>query len=86
MADDLRALEVRYFAAAADAAGCVKEVLEVPESATVADVTRVLSARHGAGMDRVLKVAAYLVGDDLTRDESYPVGARIDVLPPFAGG
>jgi molybdopterin synthase sulfur carrier subunit len=37
-----------------------------------------------AGSD--LRVSAFLVGDDLTRDPSATFGDRVDVLPPFAGG
>jgi molybdopterin converting factor small subunit len=77
---------VRYFAAAADAARCVKETLELPAGATVGDLATELDDRHGADMVRVLKVAAFLVEDELTRDRSCPVSARVDVLPPFAGG
>ncbi|HEY5857586.1 MAG TPA: MoaD/ThiS family protein [Aldersonia sp.] len=79
-------MEVRYFAAAADAAGCAKETLTLPDSPTVRDVDVALRERHGAGMARVLSVAAYLVGDELTRDPDFAVGAAVDVLPPFAGG
>ncbi|WP_068279026.1 MoaD/ThiS family protein [Aldersonia kunmingensis] len=79
-------IAVRYFAAAADAAGCVKETLALPESATLGDLADLLSERHGADMTRVLTVAAFLVDDELTRDRSQPVGPRVDVLPPFAGG
>ncbi|WP_420838014.1 MoaD/ThiS family protein [Antrihabitans stalactiti] len=75
--------EVRYFAAAAEAAGCTKEVLEV---GTVGELKAVLSAKYGPDMDRVLSVAAFLVGDDFTRDTAQVIGSRVDVLPPFAGG
>lgn len=79
-------IAVRYFAAAADAAGCTKETLALPESATLGDLADLLGERHGADMTRVLTVAAFLVDDELTRDRSQPVGPRVDVLPPFAGG
>jgi sulfur-carrier protein len=79
-------IDVRYFAAAADAAGCAKESLGLPESATLGDLADLLSERHGPNMARVLTVAAFLVDDELIRDRSQPVGPRVDVLPPFAGG
>ena len=79
-------VDVRYFAAAADAAGCAKETLALPEAATLGDLAAMLSDRHGAAMTRVLTVAAFLVDDELTRDRTQPVGPRVDVLPPFAGG
>ncbi|CAM2778686.1 MoaD/ThiS family protein [Skermania piniformis] len=76
-------VEVRYFAAAADVAGKPGETLD---AATVGELQRVLTAKYGATMARVLSVSAYLVGDQLTRDPATPVGTRVDVLPPFAGG
>ena len=79
-------VEVRYFAAAAEAAGTSKESVELPAEATVGDVKALLTDRYGAAMTRVLKVAAFLVDDELTRDATFPVGGRVDVLPPFAGG
>ena len=81
-----RYVEVRYFAAAAEAAGRAKETIEVPEAGVVGDVRRALLEKYGAPMDRVLRVAAFLVGDDLTRDDTTRLGDRVDVLPPFAGG
>ncbi len=79
-------VEVRYFAAAVDASGCDSEYVTVPAGATLADVRDVIRSKHGAKMDPILRVSAYLVGDDLTRDLGRAVGSRVDVLPPFAGG
>ena len=79
-------VEVRYFAAAVDASGCDSEYVTVPPGATLADLREVIRSRHGAPMDPILRVSAYLVGDDLTRDLGRAVGRRVDVLPPFAGG
>lgn len=87
-------VEVRYFAAAVDAAGCEKETLDLAVGADIATLREALSERHGADMARVLGVAAFLVepgapgaGDgELTRDPAAAVGTRVDVLPPFAGG
>lgn len=77
---------VRYFAAAADAAGCVEEELSLAAGATLGDLRAALVDRHGPSMERVLGVAAYLQDDELTRDLGAPAAARVDVLPPFAGG
>lgn len=76
-------VEVRYFAAIADATGCAKETLDAD---TVGELRRILIAKYGADMNRKLAVSAYLVGDELTRDDSTVLGDRVDVLPPFAGG
>jgi sulfur-carrier protein len=77
---------VRYFAAAAEAAGCGEEQLSIAEGATLGQLRAALVARHGQAMARVLDVAAYLQDDELTRDLDDAVASRVDVLPPFAGG
>jgi sulfur-carrier protein len=76
---------VRYFAAARAAAGLTEERTE---SATLADLVARLSADHGDGLARVLGVASFLVNGVAwhDRDAALPVGATVDVLPPFAGG
>lgn len=84
-------IEVRYFAAAADAAGREKETVDLAVGSDLAALRAALIERHGADMERVLSVAAYLVepgagGGELTRDLTYPAGTKVDVLPPFAGG
>lgn len=79
-------VSVRYFAAAADAAGCVKETLALPATADLGQVKSMLIGKYGPDMERVLSVAAFLVGSELTRDLTRSAGSRVDVLPPFAGG
>ncbi|MFE3293324.1 MoaD/ThiS family protein [Rhodococcus sp. NPDC059234] len=81
-----RTVVVRYFAAAADAAGRTEEVFPLAADATLGDLRAVLVERHGQGMERVLGVAAFLQDDELTRDLAAAAAARVDVLPPFAGG
>jgi molybdopterin converting factor small subunit len=83
---------IRFFAAAADAAGRAEETLVLPSGTRVGDVERALVDRHGAPLAEVLAPSAFLVGESLTRDRSLPLprdadgGASVDVLPPFAGG
>ncbi|WP_216911932.1 MoaD/ThiS family protein [Nocardia noduli] len=79
-------VEVRYFAAIADAVGKDSEVLELPADATIADLRLTLAAAYGPGLDTMLGVCAYLIGDELTRDPAAALTRRVDVLPPFAGG
>ena len=92
MADVVNGIEVRYFAAATDASGCEKETVALPAGSDLGALRAALVERYGPAMERVLSVAAYLVepGEggtgELTRDLSRPAGARVDVLPPFAGG
>ncbi|WP_255461242.1 MoaD/ThiS family protein [Glaciihabitans sp. INWT7] len=75
---------VRYFASAAEAAGREEEVL--PSVATVGQLRAVLSERYGDAMTRVLASGSFLVDGVVSRDDDRSVGARVDVLPPFAGG
>lgn len=75
--------EVRYFAAAADAAGVLAETLD---AGTVGELHTLLTERYGAAMARIIKSGSFLVDGVVTRDPSRPLGARVDVLPPFAGG
>lgn len=98
MVEQPNGIEVRYFAAAADAAGRDEETVELPAGADLAALRALLLDRYGADMQRVLSVAAFLVEGagpggaggpvqgELTRDLTHPVGSRVDVLPPFAGG
>jgi molybdopterin converting factor small subunit len=75
---------VRYFAAAAEAAGTDEEELEVEPVA--GELRRLLVERYGAPMARILEVGSFLVDGVVTRDPGRRIGARVDVLPPFAGG
>lgn len=75
---------VRYFAAAAEAAGVDTEQVD---AGTAAEVRARLVARHGAGLDRVLDRCALLAdGTRVEGADPVPAGATLDVLPPFAGG
>jgi molybdopterin converting factor small subunit len=76
---------VRYFAAAADAAGRAEESWD-PSPATVGELRAALTERYGAAMERVLATGSFLVDGVVSRDPDRALGARVDVLPPFAGG
>jgi molybdopterin synthase sulfur carrier subunit len=75
---------VRYFASAAEAAGCEEETL--PAASTVGDLRALLIGKYGPGMARVLASGSFLVDGVVSRDDARKLGARVDVLPPFAGG
>jgi sulfur-carrier protein len=75
--------EVRYFAAAAEAAGREDEVLVAP---TVGELKAVLIEKYGDAMGKVLASGSFLVDGVVSRDDAVPIGSRVDVLPPFAGG
>ena len=76
-------VSVRYFAAAAEAAGREEESLE---AATVGVLKERLAEKYGAPMQRVIDSGSFLVDGVVSRDPSVQLGARVDVLPPFAGG
>jgi len=75
---------VRYFAAAAEAAGVEEETL--PSVATVGELRSLLVERYGDAMAKVLASGSFLVDGVVSRDDARALGARVDVLPPFAGG
>lgn len=85
---DVNVIEIRYFAAAAEAAGTTHEHLEVAPGTTLAALREALAGR-GTQMARVIGLSSYLVNslsapaDGL---QELADGDRVDVLPPFAGG
>ena len=79
---------LRYFAAAADAAGRPEERLDLPAGTTLAGLREQLAGR-GLEMARIIGVSSYLVNALSTPADSLaPLadGDRVDVMPPFAGG
>lgn len=79
-------LTVRYFAAAAEAAGVEEE--QVPALADLAALLDDAIGRHGASLARVLPACSVLLDGLTTTDRSTALdGVRtVDLLPPFAGG
>lgn len=73
---------VRYFAAAAEAAGREEETVE---ASTVGELRDTLLLSHPR-LEPVLAKGSFLVDGVVTRDLARPVGSRVDVLPPFSGG
>jgi molybdopterin converting factor small subunit len=76
-------VQVRYFAAAAEAAGRDDETLD---ATTLGDLRSHLESRYGEPMARVLRSGSFLVDGMVSRDPARALGARVDVLPPFSGG
>lgn len=74
---------VRYFAAAAEAAGTEEETLN---ASTVGELRTVLADAYGEPMKRVLASGSFLVDGVVSQDDARALGERVDVLPPFAGG
>lgn len=77
---------VRYFAAASEAAGREEERLDLGPERTLGALKDALLANYGEPMARVLRSGSFLVDGVVRRDLSLPVGERVDILPPFAGG
>jgi molybdopterin converting factor small subunit len=79
-------VQVRYFAAAAEAAGREAEEIDVASDATLGELKLTLIERYGDLMQRVVESGSFLVDGVARRDPTHAVGSRVDVLPPFAGG
>ena len=83
----MASVTVRYFAAAAEAAGIEEETLAAADAGTtVGELRDVLVGRYGAAMARIVANGSFLVDGVVRRDGAAPLGERVDVLPPFAGG
>lgn len=78
-------VNVRYFAAAAAAAGVDEETVG---PGSLAEIVEQIGAKHGALMIKVLPACSFLIDGMATTDQQTTVdaGQSIDVLPPFAGG
>jgi sulfur-carrier protein len=80
------AVTVRYWAAARAAAGVDAQTLEVAAPTTVGAVVDAAVSAHPE-LERVARVATFLLdGRAVGREATVDDGARVEVLPPFAGG
>jgi len=76
---------VRYFAAAAEAAGVMTETLQ---AVTVGALVAAMVESHGPGLATVLARCSLLAAGVRVAEDATPLadGVTVDVLPPFAGG
>jgi molybdopterin synthase sulfur carrier subunit len=76
---------VRYFAAAAEAAGVSVETLQ---GDSVVELIQAMVDAHGPGLQSVLARCSLLASGVRVSDDATPLsdGDTVDVLPPFAGG
>ncbi|OIQ84718.1 ThiS family protein [mine drainage metagenome] len=76
---------IRYFAAAAEAAGTASESVQ---ASTAGELRAEIAVRHGAALERVLARCAVLSDGVRLDSDDDPLrpDAVVDVLPPFAGG
>ncbi len=84
----MTSVTVHYWAAARDAAGCVREVLT---GETLAEVIAQAGREHGPELSKLLGICSFIVGDRPVKRESaadvqLQDGVTVEVLPPFAGG
>lgn len=85
---------MRYFAAAAAAAGTDEEHVATPSAVSRTDLQQLLVSLHPVAphgeptLAQVLPRCSWLVDGVAAKDPLSPVapGATVDVLPPFAGG
>ena len=78
---------LHFFGGAAEAAGgYVRELPSDETPATLGELIDQLSS-ESPELERILGVSSYLVNERSARlDAELAPGARVDVLPPFAGG
>src|SRR5512146_2695083 len=77
---------VLYFAAAREAAGAAREILEPPAEVRVGELRTLLVERHPA-LGRLLPRCRLAVGERMAEDgDRVPDGAEVAVIPPVAGG
>ena len=79
-------MTVRYFAAAAEAAGRDEETWDFAPGSDLDTLRGALAERYGDAMRKVLRSGSFLVDGTVRRDGGTILGATVDVLPPFAGG
>ena len=86
-------VEVRYWAAAREAAGVEVDAIELesPGGCMLADVLAAVRLKHDERFARVLASSSLLVGGVAVghlapTEVALPDGSTVEVLPPFAGG
>lgn len=86
---DAKNVRVRYWAAAAAAAGTRDESLAVEGASrgvTVAGVRAAVLTAHPMMADVLARCSALADGRRLDDDAAVEVGTTVEFLPPFAGG
>lgn len=80
-------VEIRYFASVAEAAGTPTELVAISDGMTAGQLRSQLAHQRPGEFSRLVGISALLVNgvsaDDVT---VLPERAKVDVLPPFAGG
>lgn len=77
---------VHYYGGAGEAAGTAEETIGAVPGETVAELADRLVSLH-PGLETAMAVCSFFAdGSSVRRDAVLPGDARVDVLPPFAGG
>lgn len=77
---------VHYYGGAGEAAGTAEETVDAVPGETVGELADRLVTVH-PGLARTMPVCSFFVdGASARRGDRLPDDARVDVLPPFAGG
>ena len=79
-------VELRCFAAARAALGRASETLTIASGSTVRDVVELLAAATPDAAPVLGRCAVLLDGRRVDGGAALHDGARLDLLPPFAGG
>ena len=79
-------IQVRFFAAARDLAGCEHVELEIESGTTIADLRGRLIAQHPA-LALLLKHSLLAVGQQYATDQTVLAdGDEVAMIPPVSGG
>lgn len=81
----MRPITVRFFAAAADAAGTSETTLEIPENAQLAEALDLLERRFPS-LASIRPHCTVFINDAHTENQDLSDARTLDILPPFAGG
>ncbi|MCL2465672.1 MAG: MoaD/ThiS family protein [Micrococcales bacterium] len=76
-------IQVRYFAAARDAA---ETPTDTTTASTVADLATTLQSLHPALVPLLPRCTILVDGERATSTTRLPADAQVDILPPFSGG
>lgn len=82
----MAAVQVRFFAGAAERAGIHEERYE--QAINLADLREQITRRRGDSLAVLLANCSFLANGQLVTDPTadFEADVRVDVLPPFAGG
>ena len=82
----MASVEIRWYAGAGAAAGTPSSVLDLPGGTSVAEALAEAVGENSA-LAAVVEASSLLEDGVRVNDRTAPLtGARLDVLPPFAGG